>query len=45
MALKQAIEKELGHELFIPEYPQIVVALGAAIIAYEKVMKQQNVKA
>jgi len=39
LALKIAIEKELGYELFIPDHPQIIVALGAAIIAYEKYSK------
>ena len=40
LALKKAIEKELGYELFVPEEPQIVVALGAALIAHEKVSKK-----
>jgi predicted CoA-substrate-specific enzyme activase len=39
-ALKMAIERELGYEVFVPEHPQIVVALGAALIAYEKSQKQ-----
>jgi len=39
-ALKQAIEKELGYEIFVPTQPQIVVALGAAIIAQEKYAKK-----
>ncbi len=41
-ALKKAIEKELGYELFVPKYPQIVVALGAAIFAYEKALKKKD---
>lgn len=39
-ALKKAIEEELGYEVFVPQYPQIVVALGAAIIAHEKAVKK-----
>ncbi|MBW2990795.1 hypothetical protein KY348_03755, partial [Candidatus Woesearchaeota archaeon] len=35
-ALKESIEKELGYEIYTPAHPQIVVALGAALIAYEK---------
>ncbi|MFH1510991.1 MAG: acyl-CoA dehydratase activase [Candidatus Woesearchaeota archaeon] len=35
--LKQAIETELGFEVFVTQYPQIVVALGAALIAQERV--------
>jgi (R)-2-hydroxyacyl-CoA dehydratese activating ATPase len=38
-ALKKAIERELGYEIYVPKYPQIVVALGAAIIAHEKYQK------
>jgi (R)-2-hydroxyacyl-CoA dehydratese activating ATPase len=39
-ALKAAIEKELGYEIYVPKQPQIVVALGAAIFAYEKFSKR-----
>jgi predicted CoA-substrate-specific enzyme activase len=39
LALKLAIEKELGFELFVPQNPQLIVALGAAIIAQEKYSK------
>lgn len=38
-ALKKAIEKELGYEIYVTQYPQIVVALGAAIMAHEKCLK------
>lgn len=40
IALKKAIEKELGYEIYVPESPQLVVALGAAIIAEEKMTKK-----
>ena len=33
--LVQAIENELGKEIFIPEFPQITTAYGAAILAHE----------
>lgn len=33
--LVQAIENELGKELFIPEFPQVTTAYGAAILAHE----------
>lgn len=33
--LVYAIENELGKEIFIPEYPQITTAYGAAILAQE----------
>ena len=35
-ALHKAIERELGYEIYIPDQPQIIVALGAALIAHEK---------
>jgi len=41
-ALKHGIEKELGYEVYVPEQPQIVVALGAAIFAHEKFERQQS---
>ena len=34
--LRQAIETELGSRVFVPDYPQIVVALGAALEAYSR---------
>ena len=34
------MEKELGYEIYVPKQPQIVVALGAAIIAHEKFNKK-----
>ncbi len=33
--LVQAIENELGKELFIPRFPQVTTAYGAAILAHE----------
>ncbi len=35
-AVKNALEKELGFEISVPENPQITGALGAAIIAFER---------
>lgn len=42
LALRKAMEKELGYELYVPEQPQIVVALGAAIIAHEKFSRKKS---
>lgn len=36
IAVKKALEKELGLTLIIPENPQITGALGAAILAFEQ---------
>lgn len=33
--LVQAIENELGKEIFIPQFPQITTAYGASILAHE----------
>jgi hypothetical protein len=33
------MEKEIGYEIYVPSYPQIVVGLGAAVIAFEKFSK------
>jgi predicted CoA-substrate-specific enzyme activase len=41
LALKKAIEKELGYEIFVTEHPQIVVALGAALTAHENYSKKK----
>ena len=35
--LRAAIEAELGHPVVVPRYPQLVVALGAALVAQELV--------
>jgi predicted CoA-substrate-specific enzyme activase len=40
IALKKAIEQELGYEIYVTKEPQIVVALGAAIIANEKMARK-----
>jgi (R)-2-hydroxyacyl-CoA dehydratese activating ATPase len=41
-ALKKDIEDELGYELYVPKVdPQIIVALGAAIFASEKINKKK----
>ncbi len=34
--LRRALEERLGRELFIPEHPQFVVALGAALAAAQR---------
>ncbi|MGY4884714.1 MAG: acyl-CoA dehydratase activase [Nanobdellota archaeon] len=39
-ALKRDMENEIGYEIYVPPSPQIVVALGAAIIAFEKFSKE-----
>ncbi|TFG07596.1 MAG: 2-hydroxyglutaryl-CoA dehydratase [Promethearchaeota archaeon] len=33
IAVKKYLEKELGYEIYIPEYPQLTGAIGAALIA------------
>ena len=33
---------ELGYEIYVPEEPQLVVALGAGIIAWEKYGKKKK---
>ena len=39
-ALRQELENELGYEVYVPQLdPQLVVALGAAIIAHQKISK------
>lgn len=38
-ALRQVLEKELAREITVPEEPQIMGALGAALLAYEKIKK------
>jgi (R)-2-hydroxyacyl-CoA dehydratese activating ATPase len=41
IALKKHIEDELGYEVYVPKVdPQTVVALGAALFAYEKATKK-----
>lgn len=37
--LKKALEQELNVELYVPPDPQISTALGAAVIAYERLSK------
>jgi activator of 2-hydroxyglutaryl-CoA dehydratase len=36
IGMKKALEKEVGFKLLIPEEPQIMGALGAALIAEEQ---------
>jgi len=39
IGLVRSIEEGLGYRLLVPEEPQIVAALGAALVAWEKVSK------
>jgi len=39
IGVKQALEKELGMSLLVPEEPQIVGALGAALLAMDEAFK------
>jgi predicted CoA-substrate-specific enzyme activase len=41
-ALVRAIEESLNKKVFIPEHPQIIVALGAAVVARDKVQKNSK---
>jgi activator of 2-hydroxyglutaryl-CoA dehydratase len=36
------LERELGFEVFVPEEPRSVAALGAAILAQEGIDKRQG---
>jgi len=38
-ALKKVLEKEIERKIIVPEEPQIMGALGAALLAYEKIKK------
>jgi predicted CoA-substrate-specific enzyme activase len=40
IALKREMEKEIGYEIYVTSCPQIVVALGAAIVAFERAFKK-----
>ena len=40
--LKKALEQELGVKIYVPSAPQITTALGAAIIAYEHLIKKSS---
>ncbi|OGV56545.1 MAG: hypothetical protein A2X49_06625 [Lentisphaerae bacterium GWF2_52_8] len=44
-ALALAVEENLNKRVFIPESPQTIVALGAAIAAREKLREGDNVRA
>jgi predicted CoA-substrate-specific enzyme activase len=39
IGMRQALEKELGITLVVPERPQIVTATGAAVLAAQKLAK------
>ena len=41
-AVKKALEEELGMTLDVPEHPQITGALGAALIAFDKIKEARN---
>ncbi len=41
-ALASSIEESLNRKVFIPERPQIIVALGAAIAARDKILKRRK---
>jgi predicted CoA-substrate-specific enzyme activase len=41
-ALVKAVEESLNRKVYVPESPQIMVALGAAIAARDKVNKRAN---
>jgi predicted CoA-substrate-specific enzyme activase len=43
VGLVKSIEKSLGCQLLVPEEPQIVAALGAALLAEEKVVPSRSV--
>jgi len=40
IGLKAALERELGKQIFVPKLPQFTVALGAALLAYDKAKKK-----
>jgi len=40
MALRKAIEEGLNRDIFIPDHPQTIVALGAAIAARDRLLKK-----
>lgn len=40
--LVSAIENELGHAIFIPQYPQITTSYGAAIMGVDSYKYEQN---
>lgn len=42
--LRLALEQELGTKVFVPPEPQIVTAIGAAIVAYELLKKHNEQK-
>jgi (R)-2-hydroxyacyl-CoA dehydratese activating ATPase len=41
IGLRKAIESELGKQVFVPSIPQFTVALGAALIAYDKAKQKK----
>lgn len=41
IGLRTALEKELGHKVFVPKIPQFTVALGAALFGYDKAKKSK----
>ncbi|MBN2157507.1 MAG: 2-hydroxyglutaryl-CoA dehydratase [Candidatus Lokiarchaeota archaeon] len=41
VAVRKALEEEIGFPIFVPENPQITGALGAALITYEQSIQNQ----
>ncbi|BBB33545.1 CoA-substrate-specific enzyme activase [Thermotomaculum hydrothermale] len=41
-AIKKMLEEETGYKIFLPKYPQLMGAYGAAIIAFEKYIKNSR---
>lgn len=39
LALKKSLEKEIAREITVPQEPQIMGALGAALLAYQEIKK------
>jgi activator of 2-hydroxyglutaryl-CoA dehydratase len=39
IGMRKVFEDELGFEIHVPKYPQIVTATGAALIARDKIVK------
>jgi len=40
IGLRKALEVELGRQVFVPNIPQFTVALGAALIAYDRAKRK-----
>ena len=42
VGVKKFLEEEIGMELLVPDEPQIIGALGAALFAQTELVKQQG---